>query len=503
MEVSGKRIVKNTMMLYIRQILSIIISLYTVRIVLKVLGTEDYGIYNVVAGIVTTFGFLSGTMATASQRFFSFALGLNDEDTLRRSFSVMLIIFVIIASIIIILAETVGLWFILHVLDIPNERMIAAQWIYQTSIISFALTIVMVPYIAVIMSHEDMSIYAYISIIEAALKLGMVFLLQWIPCDKLVIYGILLLLLNGVISTIYRYYCITNYKECHFHFVWDKFLFQKIIGYSSWNLFGNIAWIGKNQGITFLMNIFYGPIVNAAQGIANQIRSVCVTFSQNFSSALRPPIVKCYASNNYLEMQRLTFQGSKITFFLMLLITLPIYFSIDYILNIWLDNVPQYTSIFTKLLLLEVLVDSISTPMASANQATGKISIYQTIIGIIGLLNIPLAYITLHNGYSPHLVFIIGIILQAFIVLTRVIFLNRIWPNAIRACLMQVILPCTMVGIISSIICKLLPITSKSFSSLCLTMLAHILVVGIMIYVLGLTVQERKLIIGLLKNKKL
>lgn len=500
MEISRKRIVKNTMMLYIRQIFSVIVSLYTVRIVLKVLGAEDYGIYNVVAGVVTTFGFLSGAMAIASQRFLAFAIGQNDANTLHRSFSTMIIIFALISLIIIFLAETIGLWFVLHTLEIPKERIIAAQWIYQASVISFAITIMTIPYMAAIMAHEDMSVYAYISILEVFLKMVVVFFLQLLPFDKLATYGVLLMLMGAIITTIYRRYCINKYSECHFHFIWDRALFQEIISYSGWNLFGNIAWIGKNQGVSFILNIFCGPLINAAQGIATQVRTVCATFSQNFSSALRPPIIKCYASENYKEMQRLTFQGSKITFFLMLIIVLPLCFSLDYILTLWLGDVPDYTLAFTRLLLIEGLIDSISSPMASANQATGKIKTYQSIIGIIGLLNVPLAYYVLYIGYNPDIVFVVGIILQVFIILTRVIFLNRIWENVIRDCIIQVILPCTLVAIVSAVICRILPFTATSFGSLCWTTLIHVSVVGILIFSMGLTSQERKIIIGLLKK---
>ena len=298
-------------MLYFRQILIMAVSLYTVRVVLNVLGAEDYGIYNVVAGVVTMFGFLSGAMATASQRYFSYDLGKGDVGHLKTTFSVTFQIYVLLALVIVLLAETLGVWFVNHKLVIPAERIIAANWIFQAAVVSFLFTIVTTPYMASIIAHENMNVYAYVSIIEAALKLGIVFLLKHLPYDKLIVYGMLLALVSLINTSIYRFYCRAHYAECKFCFVRDKALFKEIVSYSGWNLFGNFATVCKVQGGTFLLNMFFGPIVNTAQSVASQIRNATATFSNNFMQAMRPQIIKSYAAEDYGGMWRTLFGDAK------------------------------------------------------------------------------------------------------------------------------------------------------------------------------------------------
>lgn len=289
------RIAKNTLMLYFRQILIMLVSLYTVRVVLETLGAEDYGIYNVVAGVVTMFGFLSNSMAGASQRYLSFEIGRGDFERLKTIFSLSLTIFILIAVIIVLLAETVGLWFITNKLIIPSERRIVAYWVYQFSIISFVFTILTTPYMASIIAHEDMNIYAYVSIVEAMLKLGIVFVLNIIPFDKLQIYGILLCITTFINTAIYRIICTAKYKECQFKIYWNNILFKDIIGYTGWTLLGVLADIFKKQAITILLNQMFNPLVVAARSIAFTITGAVNSFFNQFMMALRPQIVKSYA----------------------------------------------------------------------------------------------------------------------------------------------------------------------------------------------------------------
>lgn len=291
------RIAKNTIFLYFRQILIMLVSLYTVRVVLNVLGAEDYGIYNVVAGVVTMFSFLSGAMASASQRYFSFDLGKGDTEHLKITFSVTLSIYLLLILVVVILAETVGLWFVNNKLVIPPERMMAAKWIYQFAVLNFVVTMITTPYMAIIIAHKKMSVYAYVSIIEVSLKLGIVFLLKVLPYDKLIVYGILLAVVSFINTSIYRFYCYKNYSECKFLFVKDKKLFKELISYSSWNLFGSVASMVRNQGLTILLNLFFGPLINALRAVAMQVNVAVLSFAQNFSTALRPQIIKSYAAN--------------------------------------------------------------------------------------------------------------------------------------------------------------------------------------------------------------
>lgn len=498
---NNKRIAKNTLLLYFRQILIMLVSLYTVRIVLKVLGAEDYGIYTVVAGVVTMFGFLSGAMATASQRYFSFDLGKKDNEHLKTTFSVTLQIYILIALIIIFLAETLGLWFVLNKLVIPEERLTAAVWIYHAAIISFLLTLITTPYMASLIAHENMNIYAYVSIIEAILKLVIVFLIQILPYDKLIVYAFFLTTVSFIITFIYRTYCQKKYQECKFQLIKDKQLFKEIISYSGWNLFGNVATICKNQGVAIIMNIFFGPIINAAQGIANQISSVTSTFSNNFLQAVRPQIIKSYAGNNYEDMWKTTFLGCKISYFLVLLIVTALFSNIDHIFTLWLGDVPQYTSVFSQLTLIAILIQSISLPMATVNQATGKIAIYQTIIGIIVFLNLPISYLFLHLGFAPTIIYAISIISMIGLVIIRLSFLYRIPQFNLKKIILNVILPCGIVSIIMSLYNQLINLDKNTLLTLALDVSVKILLCSIAIFLFGFSKKEKNSIIHLITSK--
>jgi O-antigen/teichoic acid export membrane protein len=386
-----QRIAKNTLMLYFRQILIMLVSLYTVRVVLNTLGAEDYGIYNVVAGVVTMFGFLSGSMATASQRYFAFELGREDYEQLQKTFSLSFLIYMLIAIVVLLLAETIGLWFVNNKLIIPQDRMGSARWIYQCSIISFIFTILTAPYMAAIIAHEDMNIYATVSIVEVVLKLGIVFLLSRIPIDKLQLYGTLLCVVTIINTGIYRGVCKGKYQECRFQFYWNKALFKELISFTGLNLFGTIAWVFKNQILTILLNQFFSPLVVAARGIASTVNSAVASFSQNFSSALRPQIIKSYATDHKTELMLLVSFGSKITYFLMYLFILPLILELPAVFSLWIKNVPEYAVVFTRLILIDALIESISYPIASLLQATGKIRLYQSLAGGFMLLNLPVS----------------------------------------------------------------------------------------------------------------
>ena len=497
-----KRIAKNTLMLYFRQILIMIVSLYTVRVVLNVLGSEDYGIYNVVAGVVTMFSFLSGAMATASQRYFSFDLGKNNTDHLKVTFSVTFQIYIILALIVVLLAETIGLWVVNNKLVIPMERITAANFIFQAAIVSFILTLITTPYMAILIAHENMNVYAYVSIIEAGLKLGIVFLLKILIYDKLILYGLLLAVVAFINTTIYRIYCHKHYVECKFKFVKDIALFREIISYSGWNLFGSTVGVVKNQIINILLNLHFGAVVNAARGIASQVNGAVVSFSQNFSTAIRPQIIKNYASEQNEECMRLVFRGCKFTFFLMYIFSLPLVLEMKYVLKLWLKNPPMYAVLFTQLALIDAIIDSISYPIMTLAQATGKIKLYQGVVGGILLCNLPISYIILKIGAPAYSVMLvaIGITFVAFIM--RLFVIKKLTRFSIKDFIKNTAIPCFFVLFISAIVPILLCLEMKEgFFRFCCIVITSVLFTGISVLFVGMKRDERTSVISFIKSK--
>ena len=497
-----KRVLKNTLMLYIRYILVMFVSLFTVRIVFSALGAYNYGVYNVVAGIVLLCGFLSGVMAAASQRYFSFDLGQNNLDKLSKTFSTTLLIYFILILIVFVLAQTIGLWWVNNKLIIEQERMFAANIIYQTAIISFLITLLSTPYKALITAHEDMKVYAYVGLLEVFLKFALAYILYIFMGDKLIIYGILMLAVSIIIFMTYYFYCAFKYTESKYHFYWDKKLFWEIVSYSSWNLFGNISTIIKNQGITIMFNMFYGPLLNAAQNIAIQIRGAINSFANNFSTALKPQITKTYAAKEYKEMFTLVNIGSKITYFLLLIIIVPIFYNLDYLISLWLKEVPQWTVVLSKLTLLEVLFESISYPMATANQATGKIALYQTVIGCCVLMNLPIDYILLKIGRPPYEVYIVGCIIMLMLSFIRFVFLKRIEGFALKPFFKNVIWPLFLTSIVLFCISYLVKLNINfSFIGACLDISVKFIISLFFIFLLGFTKAEKKKILNLIQQK--
>lgn len=497
-----QRIAKNTLLLYFRQILIMLTSLYTVRVVLNVLGAEDYGTYNVTAGVVTMFGFLSVVMAAASQRYFSFDLGKNDIEHLKTTFSVTFEIYLLLVIIIIVLAETLGLWFINNKLVIPPERIIAVNWIYQAAILSFLFTLITTPYMACIIAHENMNVYAYVSIIEVLLKLGIVFVLKIIPFDKLIVYGILLAVVSFINTTIYRVYCRFHYEECKIKFVRDKILFKEIISYSGWNLFGSIAAVFKTQVMNILLNQFYGVLINAARSIAASVNSAVTSFSSNFSQALNPQIVKSYASGNKDYMQSLAFRGCKLVFFLMFIFILPLYLEMDTILQLWLKNPPEYAALFTRLALLDPLSEAMTMPLITMIEATGNIKLYKSLSGIILLLNLPISWLFLHNGANAEVVMIIAICLTFLVACVRLVISSLYLNFSIFTFLHNVVLRCVFVtGISVSLSYLIHQIVSKNTLLSFLSIFLIVMITMICILLFGFNKTDKKYVVYFFKEK--
>ena len=481
---------KNTGMLYVRHLFILVINLVTVRLVLGALGAQDYGIYNVIAGIVVMCSFFCGTMASSSQRYFSIDLGRRDYGHLTQIFSLTLFIYALLALAFIILAETVGLWFINTHLTIPPERMAAANWIYQTAIVAFLFTLFATPYLALVISHEDMHIYAYVSIGEAFLKLLIIFFLCFFA-DKLIAYGCLMACIALVHWFIYVYFCRSFYKETKLHWLWNGKLFREILAFSGWNLFGTVSTMIKQQGTNILLNIFYGPLLNAAQSLATQVRVAVSMFSNNFSQAMRPQISKSYAVERYDDMFRLVYIGSKTAYFLMLVILVPLFYNMDYVLTLWLKNPPPYTLIFVQLLMIEALIEALSQPMASVNQATGKIALYQALIGAVVILNLPVAYLLLKMQFDVSYIYVAACVLMGGVDIIRLLFLKRVPGFSLRAFALRVFLPVVYVTVPAFLISKYITFSHHSLGSFLLDAAFKAVVIILLIVTLGLTRDER------------
>lgn len=386
-----------------------LVSLYTVRVVLSVLGAEDFGIYNVVAGVVLMFSFLSGAMATASQRFLSFEMGRGNEQELENIFSVTLAIYLFLSVLLIIVAETLGLWFINTKLVIPPERLTAAKWVYQCAIISFLITIMTTPYMSAIIAHENMNVYAYVSIVEAVLKLAVVLFLRIGKTDKLILYGILLLGVAIINTALYRSYCKRHYKECKFRISWNSDKFKEIISYIGFDLFGNFSVLIRTQGVNLLLNVFFTAIINAATAIATSIQNTVMSFANNLLSAFRPQIVKSYASNDYKEMIKLIRISAVFTTYLLLLFSLPLSLEIDFVLKMWLKEVPFHTSMICQYLLIFNVIANLSSVIMTGIHATGRIKRSSFINGSLYILVIPVSCVGYKMGLSVEFAFIFNI----------------------------------------------------------------------------------------------
>lgn len=478
------------------------VSLYTLRIVLNVLGVEDFGIYSVVGGIVSFFTFLSGTMASATQRFFSFAIGQNDFEKLKKIFTVNWIIYGAIAIIALTLLETVGLWFVKVHLNVPPDRLESAKWVYHFSVLTFIGTIITTPFMAIIIAHEDMKIYAYVSIIEALMKLSIVFILIYLPWDKLELYGVLIFAVSVINAVMYIAICMRKYKECQFRqFYWDKGLLREITEFTSWTLFGQITTVARNQAVTILLNQVFSPIVVAARAVAINIASQANIFSNNFNTGLYPPIIKSYAAADKKQMFSLIFNGSKITFFLMWIFALPLFLEMETILQIWLKNPPPKAVLFTRLALVEVLINSISLPLTTAARAPGKMRIYELTLGCIQIAIFVVSWLVLMLGATAYSVFVVAIVINLIMFAVRLLIVRTLIGISVRSFFHQVAFPVSAVILFSTIpslaIHLLLP---KAIIFSCISILLSGIITCTSMYFLGMNKYEREKVQILIVN---
>ena len=383
---NNKRIAKNTIILYLRMIVVMFITLFTSRVILKALGVDDFGIYNVVGGVVTMMAVVNNAMAVSTQRYLTFELGKGDMQQFKKVFSTCMTIYIALAILLLILAETVGLWFVNTKLVIATDRLYAANVVYQFAIFSSICAMIQIPYNAAIISHEKMDAFAYIGIVEAAMKLTIAYVLFISPIDKLSLYGGLTFISSFAIIMTYRMYCVKKFKETQYSFMWDKALTKQLISYSGWNLFGALSGVAKGQGLNFLINIYFGPSVNAARGIAYQLNHAITMLFSNFYTAVRPQITKYYAQNNLCEMYNLIYCSSKLSFLLIMVCSLPLIIEAPTIIQLWLGQTPDYVVIFVRIIVLISAIDAMSTPLMTAIHATGDIKLYQFTVGMIMIM---------------------------------------------------------------------------------------------------------------------
>lgn len=499
---NNKRIAKNTMLLYIRMILTMLVSLYTSRVVLNTLGVNDFGTYNVVGGVVTMLTFFNGAMAAATQRFLSYEIGLNDMVQLRKTFNAAQNIHIIIAILVFVLAETLGIWFLKTYINIPDTRIGAVYWMYHFSVLTFLITIIQVPYNSLLIARERFSVYAYMSIVEVIMKFGIVFMLVWIAFDKLILYALLLLVVSTIIAIIYRIYSLKNFEETQFVVVKDITLYKTLINYTGWNLFGGVAAISKVQGVSIILNLFFGTVVNAAHGVANQVSSSVNMFVYNFQIASNPQIIKSYAKSDINYMSNLVIRTSKFSFYMLLILTLPIIIEIEFVLKTWLKTVPDFTAIFTILVLINSLVDSVSGPLMTSLHATGKIKTYQLLVGILMFTSLPLSYFLFYIGYFPHYIFLVGIILSFISLLLRLILVKKKIPEFYITTFVEEIIIRNVFIIILSSILPLLVLFSMDYGVLrfIFTFFLSILSCLVFIYFIGLNNSEKLYIKTSIKN---
>ncbi len=482
-------------MLYFRMLLTMAISLYTSRVVLSVLGVDDYGIYNAVGGAVALFGFINGAMITSTQRFLNFEIGRGDFDRLKKVFSTSIVIHALIAVVVVILCETVGLWLLNHKMTIPADRMSAAHWVFQISVLSSVIHILSVPYSAAIVSHERMSAFAYISIVEVILKLAIVYLLTIGNFDKLILYAILIVAVQLGIRLMYTTYCRKHFKETKFSRVNDKGLFREMASFAGWNLWGNCAGIAFTQGLNVLLNIFFGPAVNAARAVAVQVQGAVSQFSMNFQMAINPQITKSFATGDREYMHSLIFRSSKFTFFILLMLVLPLILEADMVLDIWLKDVPEYSSVFLRLVLCVTVIDAVANPLMISAQASGKIKVYQSVVGGILLVILPISYIVLKLGGDPASVFVVHLAVCVVAFIVRLLIVRLLIGLSLVKYFRKAIIPCFVVlvpsVVLSVTINHYLP---KDILSSMIVCAAGVIISAVMAYFLGLNRSERSFI---------
>ncbi len=497
---SNKQIAKNTLLLYFRLFITMVVGLYTSRVVLEELGEVDFGIYNVVAGVVILFSFINGAMSSATQRFLTFELGKGNVAMVKKIFGVSLTIHALIAVVIFVLAQTVGLWFIDNELSIPAHRMDAAYFVYQMAILTTCLNIMTIPYNATVIAHERMKFFAYVSIVEVLLKLGVAVALIYYVSDKLELYGTLMLSVSAVMFVVYYLFCRGHFPSARFTLVKERRIYKKLFSFLGWSLMGGAATMGASQGLNMMLNIFFGVAINAAVGVANQVNSTLISFVTSFQTAFRPSVVKLYAAGRIEELVRLINTSAKFSYLLLFCIATPIALNIDEVLSLWLVKVPPYAAQFSLLILLYSLFETLSGPLWMTMQAVGKIRNYQIVISLLFASNLLFSYIFLKAGFSPSVVFVIKAAVDIICLVARLLFIRHHIDFSISRFCKRVIIPVALVSVVSLVL-PLVYLYMELPLPLIFTSLLFVVGVVPAAYIFALTPHERGLVRSKLKSR--
>lgn len=499
---NNKRIAKNTLLLYVRLLLTLVIGLFTSRVILNTLGISDYGINNVVAGFVSMFGLLTSSLSVAISRYITVSLGKNEVEQLKVIFSSSVTIMLVMAVVVILIAEPIGIWFVNTQMNIPNGRMYAANWVFQLALLAFAINMISVPYNATIVAHERMDAFAYISILEVTLKLVIVYMLYISPFDKLITYSVLFAGVALLIRLIYGFYCDRHFEEAHYKLVLDKGLLKNMGGFAGWNFVGTGTYIINTQGVNMIMNIFFGVTANAARGVANQVEGILKQFVSNFMTAINPQIMKSYASGDLQYMHSLICRGAKFSYLLMLLFVVPFMFETETIMKLWLKNYPPLAPLFLRLSLVGTLMDMLGSTSYTAALASGNIKHYYIIVGSISCLVFPLSWIAFALGapaYTSYIVFIIVYLILTILRINIIKGLVGFNPRMYNVEVVYKIIPATIAAFLVPGL--LFSIMSPNIVRTLIVVPVGFLSAVISSYCLGLSLGERSKIRAIVVNK--
>ena len=476
-----------------------LITLYTSRVILEQLGVDDYGIYNVVGGVVAMFSVISSALSSSISRFITFELGKGDIKRLTTIFSTSVNIQLGLSAIILLVGETVGLWFINYKMNIPADRLVSANWVLQCSLLTFCINLISVPYNSCIIAHEKRSAFAYISILEAALKLLICYMLIVSPIDKLIAYSLLMLFVAILIRFVYGLYCARNFEECKYRMCYEKEIVKEMTGFAGWSFFPNVAWIFNTQGVSVLINLFFGVALNAARGIASQVESAVMLFVHNFTTALNPQITKYYANGDKENMFLLMCRGTKFTYFLTLLMVLPLFLETEYVLQLWLKEVPTHTVIFVQLSIIGSIINNIGNTCYTACQATGNIKRYSIVVTTVGFLVFPLTWLCFKWGLPVESTYIIFILVYICVSIANMLMTRWLLQFPLSMFLRKALLPMVSTTVLSAILPVLLCThMQSSFIRFLVICIVSVLSTCVVIYIIGLTQGEKDLL-----NKKI
>lgn len=492
---NSKRIAKNTILLYVRMIFTMVVSLFTSRVILSTLGIEDYGVFNVVAGFVTMFSVFTSSLSAAISRFLTYELGKGDLATLKKIFSTSVNVQLILSVVVIIIAEVIGVWFLNSKLNIPEDRMVAANWAYQCALANFLFSLISVPYNSSIIAHERMDVYAFFSIFEVIFKLVIVYMIFISPFDKLITYSLLYAFVGLSLRIIYGVYCKRHFEECTYQMVIDKPMLKEISSFAGWNMLGSGAYVFNTQGVNILSNLFFGVTVNAARGIATQVESVIRQFVTNFTTALNPQITKSYAVGDLQYMYKLVCKGAKYSYFMMLFFVVPFLFESDIILSLWLKEVPVSTALFLRLTMIGTLFDILGNSTANACWATGKVKRYYLYVSTIGFMVFFISWGLFALGFPAYVSYMVFIVVYCILIFVKLFIIKGLINFPVRMYMKETIgriIPVSLlVMVISSIPCITI---DSSILRLVITFITSSLSFILATFFIGLEASEKNMV---------